>query len=259
MPRIARIILYPIKSLPGIEVTQAELTEAGALTLDRAYSMVDQSGSYVNGKNEPGVHALRTHLAVDAGRLHVTLGDGVAATKFDLPRETAAFAEAVSQQLGRCIRLRHDAIAGFPDDTDSPGPTIISDATLREVASWYPGRSVEEMRARFRANIEITDCPPFWEDGLFGPPGVARRIAMGAAELVGVNPCRRCVVPTRDPLTGEPLRDFQRIFVQRRRETLPPWAEPSRFDFFYRLAVNTRAGAGQAGGVIRVDDPVGIL
>ncbi len=29
MPHVARIILYPIKSLPGIEVGQAELTPAG--------------------------------------------------------------------------------------------------------------------------------------------------------------------------------------------------------------------------------------
>ena len=59
--------------------------------------------------------------------------------------------------------------------------------------------------------------------------------------LEGINPCQRCIVPTRDSRTGEPSPDFAQIFRARRAETLPPWANRARFNHFYRLAVNTRA------------------
>ena len=42
----------------------------------------------------------------------------------------------------------------------SPGPTIISPGTLREVGSWFRVENYEELSRRFRANIEIVaDLP----------------------------------------------------------------------------------------------------
>jgi uncharacterized protein YcbX len=65
-------------------------------------------------------------------------------------------------------------------------------------------------------------------------------------------------VPPRDPDTGEILVGFQKRFSDRRRETLPAWAEPSRFDHFYRFTVNTVA-PGQGGQALRVGDPVRLV
>ena len=56
-------------------------------------------------------------------------------------------------------------------------------------------------------------------------------------------------------LDGRRYPDFGRIFEERRYETLPYWATRSRFDHFYRLAVNTRLPA-PVDGVIRVGDEV---
>ena len=67
------------------------------------------------------------------------------------------------------------------------------------------------------------------------------------------------MVPSRDPVTGEAISGFSRTFAQRREENMPPWAAASRFDHFYRLAVNTRLADGQTGGVIRVGDEVGVV
>ena len=77
--------------------------------------------------------------------------------------------------------------------------------------------------------------------------------------MFGANPCQRCIVPTRDPGTGIALEDFKRIFVQRRTQTLPPWANATRFDNAYRLAVNTRMDSQEAGKTLRVGDGVRIL
>ncbi len=74
----------------------------------------------------------------------------------------------------------------------------------------------------------------------------------------GVNPCQRCVVPTRNPFTTAAYPNFQKIFVAKRRESLPSWAA-SRFNHFFKLAVNTRVPASEASKTIQVGDAIKIL
>ncbi len=145
---------------------------------------------------------------------------------------------------------------GFPDDTDSPGPTIISVATLKEIARWF-SLPFEEVRARFRTNIEIDGVPPFWEDRLFGKAGTSVVFEIGDTRFEGINPCQRCVVPSRDPIFGTTDKMFVQHFMEQRRQTLPSWAERSRFNHFYRVAVNTRL-FGNA-GIVRTGDPVRVF
>jgi len=71
-----------------------------------------------------------------------------------------------------------------------------------------------------------------------------------------VNPCVRCVVPSRDARSGEPLVGFQKRFAEQRRAALAPEVDPTPFNHYYRLAVNTRLAPGSNGGVIRIGDPV---
>jgi MOSC domain-containing protein len=147
---------------------------------------------------------------------------------------------------------------GFPDDTESPGPTVISTATLAEVASWFPDLSVDEARARFRANLEIDGVEPFWEDRLVAEGLGAVRFEIGEVEFLGTNPCARCVVPSRDPRSGAPIREFAKAFARHRQAELPDWAPEGRFDHFYRLAVNTRRADGRP-ATLRVGDEVRIV
>jgi len=140
----------------------------------------------------------------------------------------------------------------------SPGPTIISTATLEAIASWYPGLDVEEVRLRFRTNIEISGVPAFWEDQLFAEPEDTVNFQMGNVQFMGINPCQRCVVITRDSQTGETDLKFQKTFVTQRQTTLPEWAERSRFNHFYRLAINTRLPVTEAGKKICIGDELRI-
>ena len=87
----------------------------------------------------------------------------------------------------------------------------------------------------------LSGGPPLTASDLRALTGLPRRTISGAATLAGINPCQRCPVPPRDPDTGEILAGFQKRFSDRRRETLPAWAEASRFDHFYRFTVNTVA------------------
>lgn len=145
---------------------------------------------------------------------------------------------------------------GFPDDTNASGPTVISTGTLEEVASWFLDVSVDEMRLRLRANLEIGGVPPFWEDQLFAQEGQCVQFRVGEVLLKGINPCQRCVVPSRDSQTGEVTRNFQKIFIQQRRETLPSWTTLSRFNHFYKLSVNTNVPESEAGKQLHSGDAI---
>ena len=250
---LARITVYPLKSGDGVDANEAHVLPGGGLEHDRQFPFVDAEGRFVNGKRTPAIHRLRTLVDLQARTFRLATGSDEHV--FSIDAESPRISEYLSKFFGRPVTLVENVTTGFPDDLDSPGPTVISTATLETVAGWFPGLTVETVRRRFRANLEIGGVAPFWEDGLYGQAGERVRLRIGDVELLGNNPCQRCGVPPRDPLTGEPWPDFVATFRQRREATLPAFVERSRFDDFYRLAVNT-VPASESSGLLRVGDPL---
>lgn len=252
--RLDRIDLYPVKSLDGVAVESARVRGGGGLVGDREYRLVDAAeGAVLNGKKlGAALIRLRAELDLDAAR--VALVDGAASIEADLPDQIPALEGWLSARLERAVRIERGD--GFADDEDASGPTVVSRATLREVGSWF-GLDEDEMRRRIRANLIVDGVPAFWEDRLYGREGEPRWFRVGGVRLEAVNPCARCAVPSRDSRTGE-IADarFAKIFSERRRETLPEWADASRFDHYYRLAVNTRAPADEDGKTLSAGQEV---
>lgn len=257
MPYLSRILIYPIKSLDGVEITAATLLAGGALAADREFAIFDQQGRFVNGKRTAKIHALRSTYDLTARTitLHIQDSDRTPET-FDLDGDRAALATWFSDYFGYPVTLQQNLHMGFPDDTDASGPTVVSEATLETVASWFPDLSEEDIRQRFRANLEIAEAPSFWEDQLLTAADQALPFQIGAVELLGNNPCQRCVVPTRDHLTGQPYANFQKNFIAQRQATLPDRVESTRFNHFYKLTLNTKVAASEAGKVLHVGDTV---
>ena len=102
-----------------------------------------------------------------------------------------------------------------------PGPTVVGSATLREVGAWFEidGCSAD----RSSLSSQHRDFEPY---AVLGRPLVRRRrtrtveFRIGDVTVYGVNPCQRCVVPSRDPLTGAVTPDFQRRFAERREQNV---------------------------------------
>jgi uncharacterized protein YcbX len=256
MPQLSRITIYPIKSLDGFTVESAELMPTGPLVGDRRWAIVDPMRQFVNGKRTAAVHLIRA--AFEEGGAVVTLSrERLEAGRFRLPKEAAGAAEWLSEAIGRkCLLIENQAI-GFPDDADAAGPTLVSTSSLERVAAWFD-LELDEVRRRFRANLEIDAAEPFWEDRLVATESGAVPFAVGDVRLRGRTACQRCVVPTRDSQSGEVDRGFQKTFAERRRATLPAWAPAERFDHFYRLSVNTRLAEGQGKATLRVGDLVSL-
>ncbi len=253
--RLSRIEIFPIKSLDGLCLQASRVGEGGILANDRVYAIVDDAGAVVNGKRTPRVHDLRCEYGPDAtevslwergqsSRHHFFLGDPGPINRW------------LRDFFGFDVHLRHDPRSGFPDDSEAYGPTVVSEASLRAVQDWYPELSLDNVRRRFRTNLELVGGPAFCEDALFGGPGERRPFRVGVVAFLGHNPCQRCVVPTRDPETGQVTRAFQKSFATRREAQLPGWADARRFNHFYRFALNTSIPLTEAGKRLAVGDPL---
>jgi len=251
---LAKIRLYPIKSLDPMEVSSARIAPSGALVGDREFALFDQQGKYINGKNNPLVHRLRT--SYDLPNRLVTISVQGETVTLHLDHQRAELADWFSHFFRQPVEIRQNSEAGFPDDTESPASTIVSLATLETVQSWFPDLSLEQIRLRFRSNLEIAGVPAFWEDSLYGRAGVSVPFQIGAVTFCGTNPCQRCPVPVRDPFTGENYPHFVKIFTQQRQATLPQWVEASRFNHFYRLTVNTKVPPSEVGKTLSVGDAI---
>ena len=253
--QLGRITIFPIKSLDGVSLETCRVTGGGILEKDRIYAIYDTQGKVVNGKRTARVHELR--CAFDAGIREIRLWQNgeTARNQFQLDNP-APLEKWLSDFFGFQIVFRHEPEKGFPDDRAAFGPTIVSEASLRAVQKWFPELTLESVRRRFRANLEVVDGEAFCEDELFGAPEELKPFQIGDVKFFGHNPCQRCVVPTRDPDTAQAVADFQKKFMQWRKETLPAWANPQRFNHFYRFAVNTSIPPTEAGKQLRVGDPI---
>lgn len=253
MPHLAKILVYPIKSLDGVEVPQISLWEGGALAHDREFALLDEKGRFVNAKRTAEIHKIRTAFDLEARMITLWLEGSSAMQSFHLDGDRPALEGWFSDYLGFPITLAQNRHMGFPDDTESSGPTIVSVASLEAIATWF-GISLEESRQRFRANLEIADTFAFWEDQIYDAAGEGIPFQIGDLELKSCHPCQRCIVPTRNPWTGDRTVDFQAKFNAHREAALPDGVPRSQFNHFYKLTLNTTVSPSEAGKVLRVGD-----
>ena len=255
-PHLAGIRIFPIKSLDPETLEEARVHGGAGLEHDREYQLVDEQGRTLNGKRAgEKLMRIRSHFSFIFGE--ATLEDGESSIAARLPSKAAKLEAWLGERLAQTVKIERDAERGFPDDVEASGPTVISRATLVEVGGWFE-LGEDEARRRFRANLEIDGVPAFWEDRLYRPDA-SRRFTIGEVAFEGVNPCKRCAVPSHDSRTGGiPEPRFARLFAERRRETLPEWAPRERFDTFYRLSVNTRIPPSENGKALSLGDEVWI-
>ncbi len=264
--KIQSIDIYPMKSLEPHSLQNANILSCGALQGDRCWAMVDEQGKYINGKRTPLIHSISSRFDASFNTIEIAFRDGKVESsneprwqQFELPAEKENLEQILSKHFGYPVFIQQDTKQGFPDDLDAPGPTLIGSASLEIMTQWFPGLTVPQLKKRFRANIVLETAEPFWEDRLFGPPESPRRFRVGDVELLGVNPCQRCVVPSRDSVTGEVWGGFQKEFARLRKESLPDGTAKEHFNHYYRFAVNTRISPDNKGASISCGDVVELL
>lgn len=245
--RIARLIVYPVKSCAGVEVQAALLTETG-LEFDRAWMLVDEAGRFVSQRELPRMALIRPqmkhyemilrapgmlalHIAYDRVEepVRATIWkDEVAA--YDMGDVAAQWFSDFLSEPGRTQRLRmvrfdpeHKRLSslkwtgGIEAQTqfsDGYALLVVSQAAVDDFNVRLATHGHDAVDAiRFRPNLVLDGLAAHDED----------RVAMlhiptaeGEAQLQPVKPCVRCSIPDVDPATaqsqpvvGETLRSYR--------------------------------------------------
>jgi uncharacterized protein len=261
---------YPVKSMLGEPLTEAELGPSGVAG-DRRYALVDaESGLIASAKNPRTWRALLTLSArYSADDRLVITGPGGAAVHPDDPDADGQLSRAV----GRPVRLaaarpdgatmerltpptepgagtmtRSGLAGGTPGDTfvDFAAVHVITTATLDALGRRHPGGPVDARRFRPNIVVRMVDAVPFVENTWTG-----QTLSMGdGAELRVVAPTPRCAVPTL--AQGDDLPDDPEVLRTAARVNRVPVLDLGRLTCVGAYGAVERGGALRVGDMVRV-------
>ncbi|HEX5095663.1 MAG TPA: MOSC N-terminal beta barrel domain-containing protein [Acidimicrobiia bacterium] len=196
--QILRLWRYPVKSLQGEQLGEADVTPDG-LAGDRRYGIVDVArGTVLTGRREPRLLFASASLSAD-GALTITLPDGSVARDDD----------ALSSWLGKRVQLRaaspdfaakYETQLVIEDDPNAEwfaweGPAGRFHDSTRTVVSLVTTTTMRDWdERRFRANVVLEGDG---EDELVGTT-----VRLGSVELEITKPIDRCVMVTREQPEG---------------------------------------------------------
>ncbi len=258
-PIIDRITIYPVKSLDGISLQKAEISNGGCLLHDREYAIKDSNGKYVNGKKNAKVHLLRLNIELEKEIVFFRHESETQWRQFSLTDNSEEIDEYLSNFFEMPVRLHKNSEGRFLDVPDKSGMTILSTSSLQNIGEWFGELDLEEMRRRFRATLEIKNVTSFWEDHLFCDDETAIEFLIGDVHVLGMSPRARCVVPTRHPQTGDVIQGFQKHFADQRSVNLPQWSALNNYPHSYFLSVDCLIPSTEVGKLISVGDEVTII
>ncbi len=235
---IHKIPIFPIKSFDGIELDQSGFNKVGGLEHDRMFSFQSISGDYVNAKDYPELIKIRANFNLEELKVSFLLNE--LEHSFMLEANNPQLEEWLSDYLKTKVKFCRNDETGFPDDLSRPGPTVCSLESIKQVANWFPDLDENEVRRRFRTNVELTaPNKPFWEDYLLQHSGNRSDFYLERVHLEAVKPCPRCPVPSRNSYTSDRDRIFQKRFSSLREDSLEKEIDRGFFPHFYMFAINT--------------------
>lgn len=256
-PVVSELRIYPVKSLDPVIVNKLTISERSLLH-DREFAIFDENGKYVNGKKTPEINKLRAVFDLENYQIELRIEGSDVVHSFSLLEEQNHLNNYLSDYFGYKVFIKQTQNGNFLDIPVYSGLTILSTSSLKSLSEFFPEIPVEQLRRRFRANIEISGVELLWEDNLFDRPGNAVEYQIGDVKLFGVAPRARCIVPTRDPDTGITYPYFTKEFVEFRKNSLPDYSLLPEYEHFYFLSVDTFIPDTENGKTIKVGDKLEI-
>jgi uncharacterized protein YcbX len=219
---VSQLFIYPVKSLGGIEVSSAFLTERG-FEHDRRWMLVDANNRFISQRELSGLALLQVSI-IDQG-LKVTykhgkeetiipfeplMTDHVFVTIWDDICLAQLVSETLNEWFSRILSFPCKLVY-MPDSTHRKvDVNYASNDEITSFADGYPlliigQSSLNELNKklaeplpieRFRPNIVFTGGTPHEEDLL-------EYFTISEINFYGVKPCARCVITTVDQQTAE--------------------------------------------------------
>lgn len=259
-PRIARvrsIRVYPLDYFDGVERERIWILPDGRLQNDSQFVLVNEARKPLTLETRPEMLTIRAVFDTDHEIVVMRSGDAQQRCVLTDGESRRQLERWLSNVLGERVFLE-EALTAAPGGEDAVGPTIVSTSTLREVASWCSGASVEEIRQRARANIELEgvegeELEPFWEERLAGPPGEVRPFKIGESALFGTGLIIRGSGFARHPITGA-MQPRMLVAFKRRRAQVPTWSPREWFNGRCLLGVQCKADPSSLPSKLAVGD-----
>ena len=225
MLQLSEIYIYPVKSLGGIRLDKAEVTDRG-LKYDRRWMLIDENNRFISQREYPQLALFKVAIKDDnlvitdrkSGKiltvshspiypntpsLNVTIWDdevsawevGKIANDFftqalEMSTRLVYMQDESHRKTDANYSLKGDEITSFSDGYPI---LIIGQSSLNDLNN----RLAEPITInRFRPNFVFTGGNEFEEDEW-------HEFSVGNIRFFGVKPCARCIMTTIDPETGE--------------------------------------------------------
>jgi uncharacterized protein len=217
------IYIYPVKSLAGIRLIEAEVEEKG-FRHDRRWMLVDKAGRFVSQREYPHLALLGVELEVDRLKVFdrknpdhsifipfdLAAGPEILVTIWDDEVSALVVDAKISDWFSAFLGFEVNLVV-MPEASKRPvDPRYAVNGESVSFADGMPyliigQASLDELNSkleqpvpmnRFRPNLVFSGGAPFQEDQL-------RKIRIGTVEFQIVKPCARCVMTTVDQDTAE--------------------------------------------------------
>lgn len=258
--QISKLRIYPIKSLRHVEVSSATVG-VRSLQNDRRFAIVDADGRYINGKRTGQVNLLQADYDLPNGLVHLAHKEAPEdISTFELREGNTELDEYLSAFFDIRTQLVENTSGAFMDMPGTSSVTIVSEATYRSLQKDLWQHSLENLRRRFRTNIELSGIPAYGEEQLYQAPDTGMRFRIGEVEMLGISPRARCNVPPQDPNTGDMDYYFMKQMIQSRQATMPTDSTLLQYGRRpYFLTVNTYLPESELGKQLHIGDTVEII
>ena len=239
MPVISGLYIYHVKSLGGIQINAAELTDRG-FKYDRRWMLVDHENRFLTQREHPQMALLQTVVKDEGIQVYKKSNaeenilipfipvsqEKVIVNVWDDFCEAIIVSEELNEWFSKALNIQCRLVF-MPDDSlrkvdiryavhendvtnfsDAYPVLMIAEESLQDLNKRIPGSLPMN---RFRPNIVIKDCYPYEEDTL-------GQFRVNGINFYGVKLCSRCVVTTINQDSAEKNKEpLKTLYTYRAR------------------------------------------
>ena len=221
MLTVSALYIYPIKSLGGISLESAMVTDRG-LEHDRRWMLVDEGNRFLTQRELPQMSLLQVRLNADSLSIHhkhsgesvqipfAPSGATCTVTVWDDTCEAQYVEKIADEWFSRMLSLPCRLVYMPENSRRKVDPDYAHGEEITSFSDGFPllligQASLDDLNSRlehpltmerFRPNIVFTGSTPYQEDEM-------EEFQIGGLTFYGVKPCARCVITTIDPATAE--------------------------------------------------------
>jgi len=240
MLRVSQLYIYPIKSLGGIALDKAQVTDRG-FQHDRRWMLVDYNNQFISQREVHQMALFKPTLARDGIKVAHSVKQSSYTIPFDAVKNefaevtiwddtcTGQFVSDEADEWFSSMLEMPCRLVYMPDQTHrSTDQRYTSEDSITSFSDAYPflligQSSLDDLNSklaeilpmnRFRPNIVFTGGEPYEEDSM-------HTFTIGNITFHGVKLCARCIMTTIDQENGisgkEPLKTLARYRLKNKK------------------------------------------